>query len=96
MQNSTKKIKKSEIQVFNREKSLAIFDEKIKIRERATTSNLVQIPWNFVEGFCISGNPNKGNSVISKPDQTEPLYCLRIPPIFACLSHGFYFDRARG
>ena len=61
-----------------------------------TTSNLVQIPWNFVEGFCTSGNPNKGNSVISKLDQTEPLYSLRIPPIFACLSHGLYLYRARG
>ena len=34
MQNSTKKLKKSEIQLFNREKVLAIFDEKIEIRER--------------------------------------------------------------
>ena len=37
MQNSTKKLKKignSVFQLFNREKSLAIFDEKIEIRER--------------------------------------------------------------
>ena len=34
MQNSTKKLKKSEIQLFNRENVLAIFDEKIEIRER--------------------------------------------------------------
>ena len=37
MQNSTKKFKKSEIQLFNREKKLAIFDEKIEIRERCKT-----------------------------------------------------------
>ena len=35
MQNSAKKMKtKSEIQLFNRENILAIFDEKIEIRER--------------------------------------------------------------
>ena len=39
---------------------------------QATTSNLVQIPWNFVDGFCISGNPNKGNSVIRCYQQTRP------------------------
>ena len=61
-----------------------------------TTSNLVQIPWNVVEGFGIAGNPNKGNSVISKLDQTEPLYCRRIPTIFAGLLDGLYLDRARG
>ena len=63
---------------------------------QATTSNLVQIPWNFVEEFGIAGNPNKGNSVISQLDQTEPLYCRRIPSIFAGLSHGLYYrSRAR-
>ena len=63
---------------------------------QATTSNLVQIPWNFVEEFGIAGNPNKGNSVLSKLDQTEPLYCRRIPSIFAGLSHGLYYrSRAR-
>ena len=44
-----------------------------------TTSNLVQIPWNFVEGLCIAGNPNKGNSVISKFDQTEPFVLSSYP-----------------
>ena len=35
MQNSKKKLKKkSEIQLFNRKNVLAIFDEKIEIRER--------------------------------------------------------------
>ena len=34
MQNSTRKLKKSEIQLFNRENNLAIFDEKIELRER--------------------------------------------------------------
>ena len=35
MENSKMKLKKkSEIQLFNREKNLAIFDEKIEIRER--------------------------------------------------------------
>ena len=34
MQNSMKKLKKSEIQLFNREKKLAIFNEKFEIRER--------------------------------------------------------------
>ena len=39
MQNSTKKIqeieKKSEIQLFNREKNLAIFDEKLRLENGA-------------------------------------------------------------
>ena len=34
MQNSTKKLKKSEIQLFNREKKMAIFDEINEITER--------------------------------------------------------------
>ena len=34
MQNSTNKLKKSEIQLFIRENNLTIFDEKIEIRER--------------------------------------------------------------
>ena len=162
MQNSKEKMKKSEIQLFNRENNLAIFDEKIEIRERckgavllpsslfaqilakcrfrrvflrqmsfsqgsatfyflfwiyfscgfsavafslkfsiyvvgsplacplgrlgplphplvslvsttpATTLNHVQTPWNFVEEFGIAGNPNKGHSVSSQLDQTEP------------------------
>ena len=42
------------------------------LSNQATTSNLVQLPWNFVEGFCISGNPNKGNSVIRCIQQTRP------------------------
>ena len=50
--------------------------------------NLVQTPWNFVEEFGIAGNPNKGHSVCSQLDQTEPRYCRRIPSIFASLSHG--------
>ena len=62
----------------------------------ATTLNLVQTPWNFVEEFGIAGNPNKGHSVSSQLDQTEPRYCRRIPSIFASLSHGFYSrSRAR-
>ena len=45
---------------------MALFDEKIKIRERC------------------------------KLDQREPLYCRRIPSIFAGLSHGLYYrSRAR-
>ena len=36
------------------------------------------------------------SDVISNLDQTEPLYCLRLPPIFAGLSHGLYLARARG
>ena len=54
----------------------------------ATTLNLVQTPWNFVEEFGIAGNPNKGHSVSSQLDQTEPGYCRCIPSIFASLSHG--------
>ena len=62
----------------------------------ATTLNLVQTPWNFVEEFGIAGNPNKGHSVSSQLDQTEPRYCRRIPSIFASLSHGLYSSsRAR-
>ena len=62
----------------------------------ATPLNLVQTPWNFVEEFGIAGNPNKGHSVSSQLDQTEPRYCRRIPSIFASLSHGLYSrSRAR-
>ena len=62
----------------------------------ATTLNLVQTPWNFVEEFGIAGNPNKGHSVSSQLDQTEPRYCRRIPSLFASLSHGLYSrSRAR-
>ena len=87
---------------------MAIFDEKIEIRERchplvsrvsshhATTLNLVQTPWNFVEEFGFAGNPNKGHSVSSQLDQTEPWSCRRIPSILAGLSHGLYYrSRAR-
>ena len=38
----------------------------------ATTLNLVQTPWNFVAEFGIAGNPNKGYSVCSQLNQTEP------------------------
>ena len=61
-----------------------------------TTLNLVQPPWNFVAEFGIAGNPNKGHSVSSQLDQTEPRYCRRIPSLFASLSHGLYSrSRAR-
>ena len=64
--------------------------------KQETTSHLVQIPWNFVEEFGIAGNPNKGHSVRSQLDQTEPWQCRRIPSIFASLSHGRYSrSRAR-
>ena len=69
----------------NTAKISAIFNENFEIREplphplvslvssnHATTLNLVQTPWNFVEEFGISGNPNKGHSVSSQLDQTEP------------------------
>ena len=53
-------------------------------------------PWNFVDEFGIAGNPNKGHSVSSHLDQTEPWQCRRIPSIFASLSHGRYSrSRAR-
>ena len=39
------------------------------LSNQETTSNLVQ---NVVEGLCISGNPNKGNSVIRCIQQTRP------------------------
>ena len=56
----------------------------------------MQSPWNFVEEFGIAGNPNKGHSVSSQLDQTEPRHCRRIPSIFASLSHGLYSrSRAR-
>ena len=62
----------------------------------ATPLNLVQTPWNFVEEFGTAGNPNKGHSVCSQLDQTEPWYCHRIPSILAGLSHGLYScSRAR-
>ena len=65
-------------------------------QQHATTVNPVQTPWNFVEEFGIAGNPNKGHSVSSQLDQTEPLYCRRIPSILAGLSHGLYSrSRAR-
>ena len=59
-------------------------------QQHATTVNPVQTPWNFVEEFGIAGNPNKGHSVSSQLDQTEPLYCRRIPSILAGLSHGLH------
>ena len=55
MQNSTKKLKKSEIQLFNRENVLAtIFDEKIEIRERCIFPNFRQwIPKRCKGVHCI-------------------------------------------
>ena len=47
MQNSTEKIKKSEIQLFNRENILAIFDEKIEIRERCKGVHCVDLDKSF-------------------------------------------------
>ena len=48
MQNSTKKLKKkSEIQLFNREHFLAIFDEKIEIRERCKGVYCVDLGESF-------------------------------------------------
>ena len=62
----------------------------------ATTLNHVQTPWNSVDEFGIALNPNKGHSVSSQLDQTEPWYCRRIQSIFASLSHGLYSrSRAR-
>ena len=138
MQNSTKKMKKSEIQLFNREKKWRFFTKNLRLENgflhqmsfsqgsatfrflfwvyfscgfsavafslifsiyvvgsplachlgrlgpfphplvslvsanHATTLNLVQPPWNFVEEFGIAGNPNKGYSVSSQLNQTEP------------------------
>ena len=46
------------------------------------------LTWNCIESFCISGNQKKGNSRITNPEKREPVYCLRTPSIFACLSHG--------
>ena len=62
----------------------------------ATTLNLVQTPWNFVEEFGIAGNPNKGHSVCSQLDQTEPWYCRRLPSILAACHTAFILVRARG
>ena len=51
---------------------------------------------NGAKEFGIAGNPNKGHSVCSQLDQTEPWYCHRIPSILAGLSHGLYScSRAR-
>ena len=47
MQNSTKKLKKSEIQLFNREMFLAIFDEKSEIRERCKGVHCVDLGESF-------------------------------------------------
>ena len=47
MQNSTKKLKKSEIQLFNRENILAIFEEKIEIRERCKGVHCVDLGESF-------------------------------------------------
>ena len=100
MQNSKSlRLNLMNIHQYNREKVLAIFDEKIEIGERykqRNNLNHVQTPWNSVDGFGIALNPNKGHSVSSQLDQTEPWYCRRIPSIFASLSHGFYSrSRAR-
>ena len=42
-----KKMKKSEIQLFNRENVLAIFDEKIEIRERCKGVHCVDLGESF-------------------------------------------------
>ena len=47
MQNSTRKMKKSEIQLFNRENMLAIFDEKIEIRDRCKGVHYVDLGESF-------------------------------------------------
>ena len=47
MQNSTQKMKKSEIQLFNREFFLAIFDEKIEIRGRCKGVHCVDLGESF-------------------------------------------------
>ena len=47
MQNSTKQLKKSEIQLFNRENVLAIFDEKIEIREKCKGVHCVDLGESF-------------------------------------------------
>ena len=42
------------------------------LSNQETTSNLVHTSLNSVEGLCISGNTNKGNSVIRCYQQTRP------------------------
>ena len=53
MQNSTKKLKKSEIQLFNREMFLAIFDEKIEIRERCKGVHCVDLGESFPKSIYL-------------------------------------------
>ena len=62
----------------------------------ATTLNHVQTPWNSVDEFGIALNPNKGHSVSSQLDQTEPWYCHRLPSILAACHTAFILVRARG
>ena len=47
MQNSTKTLKKLEIQLFNRENVLAIFDEEIETRERCKGVHCVDLGESF-------------------------------------------------
>ena len=53
MQNSTKKLKKSEIQLFNREYVLAIFDEKIEIKERCKGVHCVDLGESFPRSIYL-------------------------------------------
>ena len=57
------------------------------LSNQETTSNLVQTSWNFVEGLCISGNPNKGYSVIRCYQQPRPNGTLVVS------SHSTYIRR---
>ena len=67
------------------------FNKKFEIRE--------QISWNFVEGLCISGNPNKGNSVIRCYQQTRPNGTLVVSSystyIRRLVTRPFFRSRAR-
>ena len=61
-----KKMKISEIQVFNREKMLTIFDEKIEIRERCKGVHCVDLGESFPTNIYLQ-------NLVSIQPKTSPI-----------------------
>ena len=76
MQNSTKNMKKSEIQLFNRKKQLAIFDEKLEIRERCKGVHCVDLGESFPTSIYLQ-------NLASIQPRTSPVKFARTPSSFS-------------
>ena len=59
---------------------------RVFLSNQDKTMKLEQTPWNVTGWFA--GNQKKRNSCIRKSEKKKPLYFVRTPSIFACLSHG--------